>query len=98
MMLLPPDLREWVPEGDIVHFIIEAAGLVPLGKFHSNEMGVGEELQVRQMEVLVALPGGSKRRPHDFRRLPATGRRVGPAWKKPWAVAMRQALASERGQ
>ena len=23
-MLLPPDLREWVPEDDLVHFVIEA--------------------------------------------------------------------------
>ncbi len=43
MMLLPPDLREWIPAGDIVHFIIEAAALVPLADFDSNEMGTGEE-------------------------------------------------------
>ena len=23
-MLLPPDLRDWVPEDDLVHFVIEA--------------------------------------------------------------------------
>jgi hypothetical protein len=23
--LLPPDLREWVPEGDVAHFVLEAA-------------------------------------------------------------------------
>ncbi len=43
MMLLPPDLREWIPAGDIVHFIIEAAAMVPLEKFQSNDWGVGEE-------------------------------------------------------
>ena len=43
MMLLPPDLREWIPAGDIVHFIIEAASLVPLSDFDTNEMGTGEE-------------------------------------------------------
>ena len=43
MMLLPPDLREWIPAGDIVHFIIEAAAMVPLADFDSNEMGTGEE-------------------------------------------------------
>jgi transposase len=43
MMLLPPDLREWIPAGDIVHFVIEAAALVPLSEFDTNEMGTGEE-------------------------------------------------------
>ena len=43
MMLLPHDLREWIPVGDIVHFIIEAATLVPVGKFEVNERGTGEE-------------------------------------------------------
>jgi hypothetical protein len=26
-MLLPPDLRDWVPEDDLVHFVIEAVDL-----------------------------------------------------------------------
>jgi hypothetical protein len=43
MMLLPPDLHEWIPAGDIVHFVIEAAALVPLSEFDTNEMGTGEE-------------------------------------------------------
>ena len=28
-MLLPPDLRDWVPEDDIVHFVIEAVERMP---------------------------------------------------------------------
>jgi len=43
MMLLPPDLREWIPAGDIVYFIIEAAAMVPLADFDTNQMGTGEE-------------------------------------------------------
>ena len=43
MMLLPYDLREWIPAGDIVHFIIEAASLVSLEKFRSNDFGTGDE-------------------------------------------------------
>ena len=30
-LLLPPDLREWVPEDDLAHFIIEAVERVPVG-------------------------------------------------------------------
>ena len=40
-MILPPDLREWVPENDIVHFIIDAVELIDLQKFKVNEKGTG---------------------------------------------------------
>jgi hypothetical protein len=31
---LPPyDLKEWIPENDIVHFVIEAVKAVPLSVF-----------------------------------------------------------------
>jgi hypothetical protein len=29
-MLLPPDMRDWVPEDDLVHFVIEAVHRLPL--------------------------------------------------------------------
>jgi hypothetical protein len=29
-MLLPPDLRDWVPADHLVHFVIDAIGSVPL--------------------------------------------------------------------
>jgi hypothetical protein len=32
-MLLPADLREWVPEDDLVHFVIEAVKTLPTGEF-----------------------------------------------------------------
>ncbi len=31
-LLLPPDMREWVPDHDMVHFVFEAVELVPTGK------------------------------------------------------------------
>jgi len=43
LMLLPYDLKEWIPENDIVHFVIEAVKVVPLGVFASNENGTGDE-------------------------------------------------------
>jgi transposase len=41
-MLLPPDLRDWVPEDDLVHFVIEAVDRLPLEKFRVNHWGTGD--------------------------------------------------------
>src|SRR6516225_3141285 len=40
-MLLPADLRDWVPEDDLVHFVIEAVRTLPTGQFMVNERGTG---------------------------------------------------------
>ncbi|HET9283663.1 MAG TPA: IS1182 family transposase [Candidatus Angelobacter sp.] len=40
-MLLPADLRDWVPEDDLVHFVIEAVKTLPTGEFVVNERGTG---------------------------------------------------------
>ena len=40
-MLLPPDLRDWVDEGDLVHFVIEASEWLPLEAFRVNHRGSG---------------------------------------------------------
>ena len=32
-MLLPPDLRDWVAEDDLVHFVISAVERLPLSAF-----------------------------------------------------------------
>lgn len=42
-LLLPYDLKDWIPSNDIVHFTIEAAELVPLDRFKVNESGTGDE-------------------------------------------------------
>ena len=41
-LLLPPDLRDWVADDDIAHFIIEAVERVPLGAFQINDRGTGK--------------------------------------------------------
>ena len=41
--LMPPDLREWVPEDDLCHFIVEAVERVDIGKFNINHRGSGSE-------------------------------------------------------
>lgn len=40
-LLLPPDLRAWVPENHLVHFIMEAVGLLDLRAARVNERGTG---------------------------------------------------------
>lgn len=42
-MLLPPDLRDWVPEGDMVHFVIEAVEGMSLPMLAVNRRGTGSE-------------------------------------------------------
>jgi transposase len=42
-MLLPYDLKEWLPANHIVHFTIAAAEMVPVEQFVVNERGSGDE-------------------------------------------------------
>jgi len=42
-LLLPIDLREWVPADDMVHFILEAVERVPLAHFQFNVRGSGSK-------------------------------------------------------
>jgi transposase len=41
-LLLPPDLRDWVAEDDLVHFVINAAERLPLSTFAVNHKGCGD--------------------------------------------------------
>lgn len=43
-MLLPPDLRDWVDDGDLVHFVIEACERLPLEAFRVNRRGSGRKI------------------------------------------------------
>ena len=42
-MLLPPDLRDWVPEDHLVHFIMDAVSELDLRGARVNERGSGDE-------------------------------------------------------
>jgi transposase len=42
-MFLPCDLREWVPQDHIVHFILDAVEQIPTAQFHVNDRGTGSE-------------------------------------------------------
>ncbi len=39
--LLPPDLRDWIPEDDLAHFVIEAVERVEMSAFNVNHRGTG---------------------------------------------------------
>src|SRR6266404_4234455 len=42
-MFLPCDLREWVPQNHIVHFILDAVEQIPTAPFQVNDRGTGSE-------------------------------------------------------
>ena len=42
-LLLPPDLRDWVPGDHLVHFIMDAVGLLDLSAARVNHSGSGSE-------------------------------------------------------
>ena len=42
-MLFPVDMRDWLPEDHLVHFIIEAIGLIGVTDFKVNKRGSGYE-------------------------------------------------------
>ena len=52
--LLPPDLRDWIPEDDLAHFAIAAVERVDMGAFKVNRRGSGSA-QYRPRTML-ALP------------------------------------------
>lgn len=42
-LLLPPDLRDWVPAGHLVHFVIDAVAAIDVSAAPVNERGTGSE-------------------------------------------------------
>ena len=42
-MLLPYDIRDWISDDHIVHFILEAVGMVGLNSFKINHKGTGSK-------------------------------------------------------
>ena len=54
-MFLPPDLRDWVAEDDLVHFVISAADRLPLSTFAVNHKGCGDEQYPPHMMLALLL-------------------------------------------
>lgn len=53
--LLPSDLRDWIPEDDLAHFIIEAVERVDLKHFKSNARGTGDAQYHPQMMLALLI-------------------------------------------
>lgn len=42
-LLLPPDLRQWVPDDHLAHYLLDAVESLPLTTLRVNERGTGDE-------------------------------------------------------
>jgi transposase len=56
-MFLPYDLREWVPEGHVVHFILDAVEQIPTAHFSANLRGTGSEQYPPTMMLALLIYG-----------------------------------------
>ena len=57
--LLPPDLRDWIPEDDLAHFVIEAVERVEMSAFKVNHRGTGSaQYHPRMMLALLSYANG----------------------------------------
>jgi len=54
-MMLPPDLREWVPKDDMVHFVLEAVEAIPQTSFEVNYRGTGSAQYPPQMLLALVI-------------------------------------------
>src|SRR5207244_6668989 len=54
-MFLPCDLREWVPQDHIVHFILDAVEEIPTSHFQVNDRGTGSEQYPPQMMLALLI-------------------------------------------
>ena len=57
--LLPPDLRDWLPENDLAHFILEAVERVPMDQFKVNHRGTGSDQYHPRMMLALLIYGYS---------------------------------------
>ncbi len=54
-MPLPPNLRDWVADDDLVHFIIEAVDRLPLSNFKTNTRGCGNAQMTPHMMLALLI-------------------------------------------
>ena len=61
-LLLPPYLKDWLPEDDLAHFIVAAAERVRLGAFRTNPRAGGKpHYHPRLMLALLVFVGEAVR-------------------------------------
>ena len=54
-LLMPPDMRDWVPENHIAHFLIDAVDRLPESSFLFNHRGTGEAQYPPRMMLLLLI-------------------------------------------
>ena len=52
-LLLPPSLKEWLPEGHLAYFIAETVDLMDLSAFHQHYQGDGRRNQPFHPRMMV---------------------------------------------
>ena len=55
--LLPPDLRDWIPEDDLARFVIEAVARVGIGAFEVDDRGTGSAQYHPRMMLALLIYG-----------------------------------------
>jgi len=55
VMMFPPDLRDWLPEDSMVHFVIDAVEMIDLEKLHVNEKGYGSPQYPPEMMLILLI-------------------------------------------
>jgi len=55
ILLLPPDMRQWVPENHLVHFVIDAVAQLDVSAAAVNERGTGDEQYPPQMMLTLLI-------------------------------------------
>ena len=61
-LLLPPDLRDWVPADHLVHFLMDAVGLLDLSAARINHRGGGARDKWGQVRGRAAAAAASNTR------------------------------------
>jgi transposase len=56
-MLFPVDMRDWLPENHLVHFIVEAVEQIDKGTFKVNRRGSGDEQYPPEMMLALLIYG-----------------------------------------
>ncbi len=81
-LLLPPDLRQWVPPDHLVHFIMDAVAELDLSGARVNERGTGDEQYPPRLMLgllIYSYATGTRKRAR-----PSTSPRYSPPPPRPW--------------
>ena len=61
-MLFPEDMRSWLPENHLVHFVVDAVTQIGAGAFKVNTRGTGDEQYPPEMMLALLVYSYATRR------------------------------------